>query len=170
MKIEDLTPYNYMGHIDAVKSVGWLQGDYPKGETDPKLVEILETYPTKNLCRGFHRCEYCENEKIATGNGEIWTIGKDGQVYASPKMIIHYIKDHNYLPPQEYIDSVLNGVDPNRDEEAYEKAIEDVIKTRVARKSPSSGENLRKIHEQRMVDDLTRSVDKEITERILGKK
>jgi hypothetical protein len=154
MKIEDLTPYNYMGHIDAVKSVGWLQGDYPKGETDPKLVEILETYPTKNLCRGFHGCEYCENEKIATGNGEIWTIGKDGQVYASPKMIIHYIKDHNYLPPQEYID----------------KAIEDVIKTRVARKSPSSGENLRKIHEQRMVDDLTRSVDKEITERILGKK
>jgi hypothetical protein len=45
--------------------------------------------------------------RLELGNGEIRVIGSAGKVYASPVMIYHYMSEHNYLPPQEFIDAVL---------------------------------------------------------------
>jgi hypothetical protein len=38
-------------------------------------------------------------------------------------MIIHYIKEHDYLPPQEFINAVMNG--PNPDSKEYAVIVKD---------------------------------------------
>ena len=43
------------------------------------------------------------------GNGEIRVTGEDGTVYAAPTMIAHYVAEHHYLPPQEFVDAVLRS-------------------------------------------------------------
>ena len=32
------------------------------------------------------------------------------KVYVCPDQVKHYILDHNYVPPEEVIDAVLNGI------------------------------------------------------------
>jgi len=170
MKIKDLQPYDYMGKIEQVKSVGWLEGNFPKGETDPKLVELLEKFPVINKCRGFHLCEYCDDQikdgKIVgeTGNGEIWIVGKD-QIYAAPSLIIHYIKDHNYLPPQEFIDSVFNGISSESD--LYQRKIEEAKETAVYKQSTYE-ETLSDVQDE-MVKNLSKEVDSHILKELFKK-
>ena len=39
-------------------------------------------------------------------------------LYAAPNLIFHYVRDHAYKPPQEFIDAVLTG--PAPDSAAYQ--------------------------------------------------
>jgi transcription elongation factor Elf1 len=43
------------------------------------------------------------------GNSEVWipNIQKDKNFFATYDLIYHYIKDHQYLPPEDFIESVL---------------------------------------------------------------
>jgi hypothetical protein len=41
------------------------------------------------------------------GSAEIRVPGKSGIQYACPNMIYHYLQDHNYRPPDEFITAVL---------------------------------------------------------------
>jgi hypothetical protein len=119
MRIKDLTPYVYSRKKelkDAV-SVGWLEGDdllHSLGNSPSELVKLLKQYDVQNRCRGFHTCEYCSEwgSEVATGNGEIWVV-KDETLYIAPYLIIHYIEKHDYKPPAEFIDAVLNGFRPH---------------------------------------------------------
>ena len=76
------------------------------------------------IMRGFHNCEFCalswnewgkqhpnygENAGLmGIGNGEIRVIG-NSMLYAAPALIYHYVIEHNYQPPQEFIDAILTG-------------------------------------------------------------
>jgi hypothetical protein len=40
-------------------------------------------------------------------NGE-YIVQWNGKTYSSPTLIVHYIDAHNYRPPQEFIDAVMN--------------------------------------------------------------
>jgi hypothetical protein len=53
-------------------------------------------------CLGEHECEICHNH---TDRGEILIIDDD-KMYVAPQMILHYIKDHSYRPPKEFMDAV----------------------------------------------------------------
>jgi hypothetical protein len=50
-----------------------------------------------------------KNEKFILGSSEIWIpeYKAEGHYFATFGLIIHYIKDHGYKLPQEFIDSVL---------------------------------------------------------------
>ena len=106
----DLTSYEYGRRPElAVKNVGWLAIDQPfsQGETSESFrrsLAILCERPT-NLYRGWHICEFCAN---ARGNGDIRLRGVDGEVYAAPVMIHHYVTVHGYQPPAEFIEAVLS--------------------------------------------------------------
>jgi hypothetical protein len=39
------------------------------------------------------------------GNGEI-RVGSDGITYAAPVLIVHYIKDHGYLLPAQFLEAI----------------------------------------------------------------
>lgn len=53
---------------------------------------------------------------LTLGFSEIRIPGKGNIAYAAYDMIYHYIVDHHYQPPQEFIDAVLDAPEPNSEE------------------------------------------------------
>lgn len=122
----DLSPYEYQDHDPAHRmvNVGWLgRGTaFETGVTTPEFrQEVLEliAHQDVNLTRGWHLCEFCDAEpgievacesaqggKVFLGHSEIHVLGADDVVYAAPTMVYHYVDEHGYRPPQQFIDAV----------------------------------------------------------------
>lgn len=87
--------------------IGWLGNSIPSsGETPGEFLERLEwAYEQREIDQGWlgeHECEICNN---CTDRGEILIV--DGhKMYVAPKMILHYVKDHSYLPAEEFMEAV----------------------------------------------------------------
>jgi hypothetical protein len=138
---EDLSPYEYFENeplgVKAI-NVGWLgEGElFPTGETSQefkaKLFEFCLDEYVVSIARGFHMCEFCDvsveewyeqsntryGEKahwLNIGTGEIRVIGQSA-LYAAPTLIYHYVVEHNYNPPDEFIEAVLSGPPPGSKE------------------------------------------------------
>lgn len=103
-----------------VRNIGWLASPEPfaRGEVEPSLVRKLEELavccPVLQM-RGFHYCEFCEEEELVVtahnkrrllGSAELWIPSTFGIVYAAPDMISHYIRRHSYSPPQEFLSAL----------------------------------------------------------------
>ena len=54
-----------------------------------------------------------DGRELELGNGEIQICGEGSAVYVAPTMILHYIIDHHYLPPAEFIQAVRVGRMPD---------------------------------------------------------
>lgn len=130
----DLSPYAYgHGSHPGVVHVGWLDGVhlFAKGTVDLRTIEkikVLTTTPME-LYRGHHLCEVCIEPpglvrttipdrivldpncswvkwaKQRQGNGEI-RVPYDGIIYAAPILIVHYIDEHGYLPPEQFLEAI----------------------------------------------------------------
>ncbi len=133
----DLTPYVYdrvnYGFALPVLNVGWLDisapysADVTSSEFQEKLLDFCVYEHTAQHRMGYHRCQYCDNplrpivvqhnsgKQVTLGNGEIRVIGKSA-IYAAPTLIFHYVTIHNYRPPDEFIEAVLNGPRPDSEE------------------------------------------------------
>jgi len=118
---EDLSPYRYSSvptGLPGVVNVGWLGADEQesRGDVDPALVGKLRRFAETPalLMRGLHECGLCGS---SSGNGEIWVTAKDGRVYASPTMLLHYVEHHRYLPPPEYLEALRGATAPLTDSE-----------------------------------------------------
>ena len=48
---------------------------------------------------------FVSGQEIDVGNGEIRIADEDGLVFAAPTMILHYIVEHRYLPPDAFIEA-----------------------------------------------------------------
>jgi hypothetical protein len=133
----DLSPYSYLkSQTGSALNVGWLGrshpfpvGDVPDGVVT-KLLRLAANEAV-NRTRGWHECELCETpdypttmeidgKTLALGDAEIRVTGADGTVYAAPTMIAHYIAEHSYLPPPEFLEALArteprgSGGDPPR--------------------------------------------------------
>lgn len=137
MYFKDLTKYEYRTKENSL-NIGWLQEghSFDKGDVPAEFIAKLWTYlryPTQ-VCRGFHVCDLCENpeksvpiveykgQKREVGYYEIRVWGKNGNMYAAPSLILHYILQHGYKPPQEFIDAVMDSEDADS-EEYYQKIL-----------------------------------------------
>jgi|SRR5579859_3801318 len=64
---------------------------------------------------GFHVCEYClPLARPATSSGDVtlcFAVEGGEQKWIMPDMIIHYIRDHGYLPETAFIDDVMQRQD-----------------------------------------------------------
>lgn len=113
----DLTPYNYTHYSEVELNIGWLQKDNPfsVGEIPEGFLDNLKAYALNEVMGtlGWHDCEFCGK---ANSSAEIRVIGKDGCVYACPTLIIHYIEEHKYLPPKQFVDTVMEGPSPGSEE------------------------------------------------------
>lgn len=109
---QDLTPYAY-GRIDRDReclNIGWIGKDenFTTGETSEEFLKKLEEVEksdefTSERHKGFHRCELCGDlmgTQVKKISGE--------KCYKFPSKISHYVKDHNYKPPQEFIDAIMS--------------------------------------------------------------
>ncbi len=131
MHFEDLALCHYHnGPFDAdewrapLLAIGWLArpNAFPTGHAQPELLAMLESlitasgvhYPSHGF-RGQHDCDICpsgtfKRSMAARSHLNIWVPG-DGVIYLAPAMITHYIGDHQYLPPAEFISAVMNCPD-----------------------------------------------------------
>ena len=127
MYFADLTPYKFLKTNEpAALNVGWLdtENEFSRGKVSNVVIERLKLLAKKpvNQTRGFHLCPFCKNEtgdfnarmeriiKIgAASSAEIRVVGKSGRIYAAPVLICHYIEVHNYQPPQEFIEAVMES-------------------------------------------------------------
>lgn len=108
-------------------AIGWLSVEkgYSVGQASAefcrRLLDFCEVQIIITL--GYHECEFCDNppfglrveydnKTLTLGSDDIWAFGADGQVYLAPNLIYHYVTAHNYLPPSEFIEAVLHGLDP----------------------------------------------------------
>ena len=131
MYFEDLTSYSYIEIHNGlyIFNIGWLDAKhtFPTGVVSENILnEILKLCLQSVIrTRGFHDCDICpepassdpripmgafpvmtEQGEFLLGLAEIRIQGKEGKIYAAPNLIYHYIKDHNYLPPKEFLDAV----------------------------------------------------------------
>lgn len=64
---------------------------------------------------GCHYCEYCKDKRENTNkfsnesSVEFFLPFSSGRIYQVPGMILHYIADHEYQPPDEFISDVMCG-------------------------------------------------------------
>ena len=115
----DLTTHSYTNRQaePGVLNVGWLgEGEaFPSGDTPANFRERLAelcAHPIL-LHRGTHVCEFCRN---ASGNGQVRVRDAQGVWYSAPTMIHHYVTEHRYLPPADFIEAVLHPSDDSRAE------------------------------------------------------
>jgi hypothetical protein len=103
-------------------NIGWLaEGyDFPTGDPGAEFKQAL-SYALRfgvNATRGSHGCQFCEGMRIEMidsrgrvgllGSEELYIEGSDGSAFASPILIVHYVIDHNYLPPDVYRQAVID--------------------------------------------------------------
>ncbi|HRH44635.1 MAG TPA: hypothetical protein PKY82_23565 [Pyrinomonadaceae bacterium] len=116
MWYEDLTQCDYFGeqYPKFLTAIGWLENGKPYStDTIPrdvytKLCEFSKNPWTFAVFMGHHLCDLCqfqfENDS-AKGVSNIF-IPHNGKIYVCPELITHYINNHFYLPPREFIEAV----------------------------------------------------------------
>lgn len=118
----ELSAYEYNETLFPMRNVGWLSRgrEFLQGEAPAWVIEgLVERAKHPDVVtRGSHRCDVCASAdepgspaSDRSGNGEIWLCNEEGEWFAAPTLIVHYITEHHYLPPVEFIDA-LRGSDP----------------------------------------------------------
>ncbi|MFK7804791.1 MAG: hypothetical protein AB8G95_24375 [Anaerolineae bacterium] len=127
---KDLTPYTGCNCDQAIGldplAVGFVSRKY-QFETGPVPTKFLQKllpfcHPSKTVCQvpraqnsalGGKQIEVdIQGEKVMLGAAEIRVIGNE-DIFAAPDLIYHYVADHNYLPPDEFIEAVMSGPSPD---------------------------------------------------------
>lgn len=104
----DLHTASMLGRGDRLRAIGWLSRDqpFPRGPAPAAFVDTLRrhvetAYQPLAFC-GCHRCELCGRYSAA---GNVW-VPTPQFVYVAPEMVVHYITEHGYLPPEEFQQAV----------------------------------------------------------------
>ena len=118
--------------IRTAVNVGWIGPEEPfatGGDCPPEFLERLRRLGERAQLahRGYHVCELgsCQQfsfenpgpaadrapHTLMPGSGIIFVPGNRGRSYAAPNLIPHYVRDHQYRPPEEFIDAVM-AIDP----------------------------------------------------------
>ncbi|MEV0136432.1 hypothetical protein AB0H83_49420 [Dactylosporangium sp. NPDC050688] len=111
MEYLDLTPYKYFSFPLPMLTVGWLGAGHGAQDSGapPMTAADLRTLRAASRRRGmitlgWHSCDFCPRvedwlEGSRSGNGEYHYYGRDGNTYAAPVMIMHYVEVHAYRLP-----------------------------------------------------------------------
>jgi hypothetical protein len=125
-----------IGHLpegSTLVAVGWLGNSVTsKGSVEKDVLDaLLEAYESNAVfsdgTAGWHDCELCPGPEAWYSDGKIgplicWRgrqirlyghghhlLRHGSIVYMVPALILHYILDHNYRPPEEFLKAVTNG-------------------------------------------------------------
>jgi hypothetical protein len=154
----------------APLNVGWLDAHrhFDRGSVPPAFLDRLW-----GICKlpvavapGCLPCSLCVPARTATivkrgqeslllGTAEIRVFGHGQRVFAAPDLIYHYVVDHAYLPPTEFIEAVLQG--PSPESQAYR---DNVLRLGLTILSPNLPDSWPKDH-WLMVDYWQRQAEEE---------
>lgn len=136
----DLTPYTYLKSAkdyEVALNIGWLSEEQPysHGNVSEEFLNNLwlhykfRVYTTRGFspCALSSKCIYpvmaeFKGESLRLGSAEIRVLARDGAIFAAPDLIFHYVVFHHYLPPDKFLDAVINGYHPQSPEYLDTKA------------------------------------------------
>jgi hypothetical protein len=117
----------------ALLPVGWLGNSVPTtGSAPPEVIEaLLREYQTGAIfsdgSAGWHDCELCPGPEAWYPDGQVGPIVSwDGRgyrlyghghyllrhgtkVFMAPALLVHYIVNHGYRPPDEFLNAAIHG-------------------------------------------------------------
>ncbi|GAA2407873.1 hypothetical protein GCM10010420_39980 [Streptomyces glaucosporus] len=108
----DLSEYSYGNYPISMLNIGWLGLELgipaEEGGVSAEVLDALkvELKKPRSVSPGVHECEFCSSGEPMQGNGELHIYSADGKVYSAPTMIVHYIEDHGYAPPVQFVEAV----------------------------------------------------------------
>ncbi|MCJ7714960.1 MAG: hypothetical protein MUO54_00365 [Anaerolineales bacterium] len=132
-KMEGIWGYGVLQDELILCAVGWLGDTVPTTGVTPsectdRLWDVYQPkYVISDGTRGWHNCEMCEGDEDWYPGGKIgpqvkwqgqeqriyghghFLIHYQDHVFISPALILHYILDHGYKPPDEFIEGVCQG-------------------------------------------------------------
>ena len=126
----DLVPYDYLPEtvpegVDLL-TVGWLEPghEFPIADADPdpvfwqNLVTLAADH-TAATTRSVHGCRFRHlfeadyqyravygTRVLYLGSAEIRVVAADGRRLTAPTLVVHYVRDLGYQPPQEFVEAV----------------------------------------------------------------
>jgi len=120
-------PYTVFEDSSQVICVGWLDAGhpFPTGAVDEDFLAALRYLCVNHqavVTRGFHECNLgdCtarpswplimlrfDDHEAPLGIAEIRVEQENGVEIAAPTLIYHYVTDHQYRPPDYFVDAVL---------------------------------------------------------------
>ncbi|WP_238015346.1 hypothetical protein KZZ52_01550 [Dactylosporangium sp. AC04546] len=113
MEYLDLSPYTYYKFPLGMRNIGWLGGTHGLQSADAPAMTNADLERLRATSRnlssvmlGRHQCEWCPSHTASEGNGEYHYYAPDGEVYAAPAMIVHYVEEHGYRPPEVFLESL----------------------------------------------------------------
>ncbi|MEY9887178.1 hypothetical protein ABIA35_001666 [Catenulispora sp. MAP12-49] len=126
----DLAPYDYLPDTvpEGVEllTVGWLEPGrefaVSEGDPDPlfwdNLVALAADH-TVAVTRSVHACRFRHlfeadyqyravygTRVLYLGSAEIRVVAADGRQLTAPTLVVHYVRDHGYQPPAEFVEAV----------------------------------------------------------------
>jgi hypothetical protein len=121
--VEDLNTHAYFARGDNVRAVGWLEAGhrFARGPVPAEFLAALKVHVAKAfqpvIFMGSHRCSLCaEGGRNRRGHHNL-LVPTAGLLYVAPELVVHYIEDHGYQPPVEFIAAVLAC--PEQESAAY---------------------------------------------------
>lgn len=139
----DRCAYFDRGDVDppAPRAVGWLSAERPfrRGTSSPELVDRLAKLIHRAWdplrYRGLHKCGLCARSPTVMAFGDVvvevgamnlFIASPDERLwYAAPSLVLHYIVDHGYEAPEEFVVAALAS--PQPDSSAYFRAIDRLV-------------------------------------------
>ncbi|MFJ6650779.1 hypothetical protein ACIQPS_34705 [Streptomyces sp. NPDC091290] len=112
MEYLDLSLYEYRKFPLPMRSVGWLgrqfgvQGGVQNVATADMQLLAETSQRLGSVTLGTHECEFCLTGSPFEGNGEYRYYDRNGDVFAAPMMILHYVGQHGYRPTVEFLESL----------------------------------------------------------------
>ncbi len=117
---DSLEEYAKREGLDFVRyktvAVGYLDitEEYQKGPVSQNFINKLKiAWNTGGVLAslGYHECEFCEGKNKATSGSEKMLRDEVNKIeYRFPQMIFHYIEEHGYQPPEDFVLFVM-GLD-----------------------------------------------------------
>ena len=125
---KDLSKYWYSeeGFRAGTVNIGWIEIDdpatYPISPPSEEFLNKLWEFCLIDCVRmrGLHFCERCgdlstvasrHGKTIFLGSAEIRVFGERA-IYAAPNLIYHFVSEHHYQPPDQFVDAVLTSAPP----------------------------------------------------------
>jgi hypothetical protein len=130
--LKDLSDYTFSppeADQPKMKSIGFLQPDktFDVHQPTEEVLDLLWQHCkiSVNETRGIHRCEFCQAPPktvyasrkdsqglIRLGGAEILVFSAEGEIYAAPNLVYHYVHVHHYNPPDEFLEALIYGPSP----------------------------------------------------------
>jgi hypothetical protein len=135
--LADLAPYTYHPRSVPAgvvcRAVGWLGHGhpFPTGAAPEGFVERLGRLcrdERRATMRGFHVCDLgghptpssdrepdvplpihadVDGASLMLGSAEVRVVAVDGTWLTAPTLVLHYVTDHGYLPPDAFVEAVM---------------------------------------------------------------